>query len=863
MIKSSRKAVLSFVPVMITLLLTGSTKEMKDSGLDDLKLILMKYLQDFRTEQAYLVTDRYAYRPGEDLWFQGFVSSYPEGKNSVRSDDFFLKLMNSKGEEVVFRRYPLNDCMISGRLLIPRTSIPGRYYLVAYTGWMKNMCPQFVFYKEILVSKYYDKRFQVEVLYDKSAYYAGDSMKAYIRLIDPAGKPIIETGFEYSLGSFNKKELQKGDGITNAKGNAVVNTLIPADEEVQFLNIEIKSRKISGSYSIVIPVVSSGTPCITFYPEGGNLVNGISSLVAFTSRNNLGLSFPIEGKITDQQGKVLCLVKTNNDGTGSFTYTPGDDSCFLKITKPANVRKAYPLPMGKKHGMVIHLNKSNDNCAVFTLLSSNDTIIQETYWLALMNRSVVWDSVVIHQRSSRVILPFQNLKNQGILQLSVFDQHKKLIAERLIRVPARSTSLSMTTNRHTYSNRQRVTMSIEYAGPGNKADLALSVSLLQLSRSAFTPSFISVLNNYYCDTTNYIPINPAQLNDTGLLTSHYRIVDWNEVFDHTGKKAPYKPKDGLTGIVLDKKENLTQHAKVRITHIPNYRSYETQSDEAGIFNIHFGQDIIDFNYLNIDAYDATGKNNMSSAVDQEFSNRLRKMLLSKEKNEDQRKLADLIGYGDPDLIYSLRYGPGKFKKAEQDIRKKYDPNRYAGYKTVLDIIQDIQPYKLVNKMIIFDTPDLSADSIKPQAGSIIVINGSLKGDKVDILSTFSPSDVTNINISTSPADVHRYTPINFHAVIEITTIQGMYKYRQQPLVLGMDILNTSREFYAPDYTVESTTSADNRRTLYWNPHILIKKGQSALISFFTSDTKGIFYGHTEGMDDEGNPVSSEITFIVE
>ncbi len=71
---------------------------------------------------------------------------------------------------------------------------------------------------------------------------------------------------------------------------------------------------------------------------------------------------------------------------------------------------------------------------------------------------------------------------------------------------------------------------------------------------------------------------------------------------------PMSDRTDLTGTVIDKKENPAQHAKVRVTHLPNFRFYETQSDENGYFQVFFGSDVIDFNYLKIDAYDATGKN---------------------------------------------------------------------------------------------------------------------------------------------------------------------------------------------------------------------------------------------------------------
>ena len=220
-------------------------------------------------------------------------------------------------------------------------------------------------------------------------------------------------------------------------------------------------------------------------------------------------------------------------------------------------------------------------------------------------------------------------------------------------------------------------------------------------------------------------------------------------------------------------------------------------------------------------------------------------------------------YGEPDLVYVLRYGSGKFRKSKSDVHKKYDPYQYTNYTDVMDIIQDIQPYKLSDNKIIFIDSNRNKPDSAVMDESIIVINGVLKGTDARFLMNLVPSDITNINISNSLLDVHKYTPISFSSVIEITTIQGMYRYRQSHVQMGPNFLAADREFNSPDYSVESISAADNRKTLYWNPRIPLTQSKSILITFYTSDVKGFYYGHITGMDNEGNPVEAHFNFRVE
>lgn len=850
--------ILLIVPGTLILMLSGFGDIKDKSFLDILQEKLNRFNRDFYAEKAYLVTDRFAYRPGEDIWFHGYVSSQVGSHNDSSSQDIFVKFVNMRGEEIISRRYPLAENQVTGRFLIPRNSIPGKYYLLAYTGWMKNQNVRDVFRKEILVGKFYDKRFQVDILYDRSFYYAGDSMHANIRLIDPAGKPIPETEFTYTLGSFNRS-LLKGNGTTTQLGIFELKCQIPSTDDILTLKIELKSRKISGDYTLILPAAASA-PEIIFHPEDGNVVAGLANLMAFHSQTHYGIPVSILGEIIDRKGHLLQAVQSDNKGIGSFTYWPSEDSVFLRILKPAGISRLFPLPLASARGVIMHLRQADKDTAWCTLLSTEGISDSVFYWVALLNRHIVWSSVT-DKNTRDVKIPLKGY-GTGIMQISVFNQDEKLLAERLLYI-AGEDMLIAKTDRQTYQSRQRVILMINYLGKSSKVDLAMTISLKQLAFSPLNTGFEQALISCPYDTLSKWPGISMNISDIELMTSAYKEISWNNLLQNNSPEPAFVKLDGLTGTVIDKKENPAQHAKVRVTHLPNFRFYETQSNENGYFQVLFGSDVIDFNYLKIDAYDALGKVNLIASVNQLFTNKLKEDIIQDVGNHDKQKLFNTAFYGDPDVIYSLRYGSRKYFKSENESRKHYDPKLYSDYANALDIIQELKPFRLKNNTIVF------ADSVENnlpshnQEGVIIVINGAIKGTNVDILKEMLPSDITNINISESMMDVHRYTPVGFQGVIELTTIQGMYKYRQPGMQMGMDILNTSREFYSPDYAIETAVNTDNRKTLYWNPRLTITQGLPALITFYTSDVKGIYYGKIEGMDAEGRPVQEEFTIVVE
>lgn len=836
----------------------GSTQE--HDLISFLKSKLENYNTDFHSERTYLLTDRYLYRPGEIIWFQGFVTSRPNGLSNSYSNDFYIKLLNNSGEEMAFRRYPIAENMITGSLSLPRRLIPGKYYIVAFTSWMKNQPVNEVFRKEILISKYFDKRLKVEVLYDKLSYFSGDTLNAVITITDYEGKPFAGSIFEYSVETF-RKELQKGTAETDMYGKGIVSCIIPETDEVVLLTVRMKRRKNMGYYAVYIPVATL-SPEITFFPESGQLVRNLNSKVVFRVTDQHGLPMLIEGEIIDRNGNKMLSVYSNTQGLGSFSYTPSGDSTFLRITSPEGINKLYPLPADRKAGMVLNLIQSDRDSATL-LLRASHRVTDSFYMTGVMERQIVWSKSIQFSGNSKFSIPVRDL-NAGILQLSVFDSKNNVVAERLLSVNDASTDLTIQANRTLYGNRQRVTLSLEYKGPSDYADIAISVSPEQMAVHTNMLDFKQVLNNPLCsDTSGTVMFYDDQLTDIELLASHCKLIDWDRVLDYADTIKLYYNQDGITGKVVDKKDHPSQLAKVRVTSIPSYRSYETQTDDQGKFRIMFGADIIDFDYLNVEAYDATGRNSLIPSINYEYSTKLKeKFSIKKKEIQNYEKINDIISYGDPDLIYALRYGSGRFRRTASIMHKKYDPYQYRDYSDVLDIIMDIREYDLIENKIVFRDIDKDFQKNVNQQSALIVINGSLWGDKVDVLSPISSSDVTNLVISNSPSDIHRYTPVDFPAVIEITTIQGMYRYRKRPVQFLRDLITTEYKFYTPDYSFESLSTPDNRKTLYWNTHIRVERNTPTLISFYTSDIKSIFLSRAEGLDADGNPVSAEFRFSV-
>jgi len=140
----------------------------------------------------------------------------------------------------------------------------------------------------------------------------------YIELINRQGQ-IVQQLKLLSLNGSSAGSISIPDSL--ASGNYLVraytNWMRNAGEEYFFHRIirinknEVPENNVSKNKSLDIQ----------FFPEGGELVNGIQSKVAFKAIGADGLGREINGKVRDGN-TVVCEFKSNSLGMGVFHLTP-------------------------------------------------------------------------------------------------------------------------------------------------------------------------------------------------------------------------------------------------------------------------------------------------------------------------------------------------------------------------------------------------------------------------------------------------------------------------------------------------------------------------------------------------------------
>lgn len=173
---------------------------------------------------------------------------------------------------------------------------------------------------------------------------------------------------------------------------------------------------------------------MSFYPEGGSLIAGISSRMAFKVTNEEGASVPIQiGKIrTRKGGESLADIQTLHDGMGMFTFTPQEKEEYIADVIYGNKRYVFDLPDIKKSGYTLFLNNYLRKRMILAVTKSPD-LPSDTLGLTISCRGKVYASQILSVTGNdpvQLSIPKDKLP-RGVVQITLFDSFGQILCERM------------------------------------------------------------------------------------------------------------------------------------------------------------------------------------------------------------------------------------------------------------------------------------------------------------------------------------------------------------------------------------------------------------------------------------------------
>ena len=120
----------------------------------------------------------------------------------------------------------------------------------------------------------------------------------------------------------------------------------------------------------------SNKPDIQFFPEGGELVEGVRSRVAIKSVNANGLGEDISGVIVDNDGNEVTSFTTRHLGMGAFALTPQVGKTYkANIIRADSSKLTVDLPAAHDAGFTLTVNNNNAD-SIYVKVAANDKMFR-------------------------------------------------------------------------------------------------------------------------------------------------------------------------------------------------------------------------------------------------------------------------------------------------------------------------------------------------------------------------------------------------------------------------------------------------------------------------------------------------------
>lgn len=625
---------------------------------------------------------------------------------------------------------------------------------------------------------------------------------------------------------------------------------------------------------------------VQFFPEGGNLVAGIASKVAFkaTAPNGNGLE-AYKGAIIDQRNDTVARFQPLKFGIGSFTFTPAANNTYKAVIK-ANGYAAVvkDLPAVNSQGYVMQLK---DNGATLRVTVQSN-LSGEVFAFAHTRQMVkVALGTSLNSGTASFNIDKSNL-DDGVTHITIFNSNKQPVCERLyFKRPKQRLTIDAVTDQPQYGNRKKVNISLttkNAEGIALPVYMSLSVYRIDSLQHTDADDIFSYLwlrsdlrgdvesASYYFKNTN---AEADEAADNLMLSQGWRRFEWNSILSN--KKPSFNFLPEYNGHLINAKISSTINNRpakdiVAYLSVPGKRVqlFAAKSDSLGrlIFN----------------TKQLFGPGEMVAQTNSERDSTYRIDVLS-PFSEQYSKFT----------VPALELTPDMQKALAQHSLAMQVQNVYAGnkIKRFYDVSVDssgfyAKPYKqyLLDNYTRFTTMEevlreyVKEDNIVRSRGRyhIKVLNekGFLEGDPLVLLDDVPVFNIDKV-MAIDPLKIRKlevvrdryfYGPTVSEGVFSFTTYKGdLGGVEMDPhaVVLDYEGLQLKREFYSPVYDTDKAAKSrvpDFRNLLFWSPDANTNQAGKGQLSFYTSDQKGKYIGSVQGITDNGDAASQYFSFEV-
>jgi hypothetical protein len=224
-------------------------------------------------------------------------------------------------------------------------------------------------------------------------------------------------------------------------------------------------------------------PEISFFPEGGSMVDDVTSLVGFKAVNATGKGCEISGKVYTSTGDTIASFCSTFKGMGTFYLKPFPGEQYYSIIHDNKGDSAKTLiPKSLATGMVLHVSATDSGELDLVIRTNKETLpllTDHDLSLTISVHNTILKTIFfrVNSLNSHMTLKTDEFPD-GIVSLTIYDPEGNPYCERLAFIHNNDNEeLTLKTDKPDYATRDSVSVIISLSGSAIRAQNAfLSLS---------------------------------------------------------------------------------------------------------------------------------------------------------------------------------------------------------------------------------------------------------------------------------------------------------------------------------------------------------------------------------------------------
>lgn len=623
---------------------------------------------------------------------------------------------------------------------------------------------------------------------------------------------------------------------------------------------------------------------VQFFPEGGQLVDGLESRVGFRVVDQSGKGLKsFNGVVLGQRSDTVASFSPTRFGLGSLIITPeeGVEYRVVIADSTGNVIARAALPRANSEGYVLSVRDTKEGTLSLDVTSnlSADRAGETVTLLMHSNLASIrtMTSGLVAGRATFAINKTQPA--DGITHFTLFDSDNRPLCERLyFKRPERLLDINVKADKPVVPSRSKITLNLATAANENPLPANLSVSVFRIDSlqkeealnitnylllTGDLPGTIESPDYYFGDAPD-----AAECADNLMLTHGWRKFTWEEILGNGSRAASVAPEYRghlITGKLLDANGAPAPGILVYLS-VPGKRFHFTGTRSKANGELIFelpdfygpGSVIAQTDW----AVDSTYRIVLDEPFSEQVSNRfqarplaldarVQSTLLSRsismqvdnayqEERKNRRVVPDidtLLFYRTPDQTYFLdnytRFGVMEEVMREYVstimVRKRRDQFHFRTLNRKTNELFYDNPLVLLDGVPIFD---------------------------INTIMAYDPLKVWRLQVVASR---YYYGKLSFSGIVSYSTYTGDlpdFPLDERALVKEYEGMSWQREFYSPVYELPRQVESripDFRTVLYWAPEVSTGSDGNITLTFYSGDLPGKYAVNVQGLSKDGMP----------